>query len=611
MTTDKNTLKSWFRKGVKPLESNFANWIDSYWHKAEQIPTSSILGLEGTLNQKAETAETQSIRQTLDNAQQQIDGILDGNTTIPNAQYAAHLGTSSDNYTKPGLDQILAGHIKGVAYDPDNDTFIFTHENGITTEIDIPTGEAIKDARFETETSELVIVLASDQEIRVSFSGITQKCELMTSDRPGFYLVDSLGNVGMQYDNNGLDASLVSQHLKKLIADDANLQLAEINHIVTYGQSLGEGDSALPIITSAAKYANLVMFNQGVNSIQNTTPEAEKYQSFLPHVEAQWSTKGESPAAGCAEQLCLCANLNPYKQILSSNASMGATKIEQLGKGSDYYARILTDVENAYRMAKETGKSYKLLAITWTQGEFNLIANTSKAIYKTLLRQLRQDLIADLQPITGQDYTQLPFVMYQMTSTGTGAENRDIALALYELSIEEPYFHLATPIYMLQYHESSGGWHITANSSKLLGHYYGNTLAQTLANPGYETIRPLSHRIEGNDLYVKFHVPQGKLIFDTPANIASLGTIVHRGFSVKAQNNNDIVDEVQLIGNDEIKISCNTTPQGKTLNYGQRLKNDNRGQFAGELHDTCNTTAIISGEEFKLWNWCPVFQYQL
>ncbi|MEY4902832.1 MAG: hypothetical protein RLZZ292_647 [Bacteroidota bacterium] len=45
------TLKSWFKKGLKPLETQFADWIDSYWHKNDAIPISSIDNLNNTLNQ--------------------------------------------------------------------------------------------------------------------------------------------------------------------------------------------------------------------------------------------------------------------------------------------------------------------------------------------------------------------------------------------------------------------------------------------------------------------------------------------------------------------------------------------------------------------------------
>ncbi|THU36926.1 hypothetical protein FAM09_18355 [Niastella caeni] len=45
-----NTLKNWFKRGFKPLQQQFHDWMDSYWHKDEQLPISSVNGLESILN---------------------------------------------------------------------------------------------------------------------------------------------------------------------------------------------------------------------------------------------------------------------------------------------------------------------------------------------------------------------------------------------------------------------------------------------------------------------------------------------------------------------------------------------------------------------------------
>lgn len=45
-----NTLKNWFKRGLKPLQNQFADWMDSYWHKDEIIPIQSIDGLAAILN---------------------------------------------------------------------------------------------------------------------------------------------------------------------------------------------------------------------------------------------------------------------------------------------------------------------------------------------------------------------------------------------------------------------------------------------------------------------------------------------------------------------------------------------------------------------------------
>ena len=43
--TPKKTLKKWFSNFMKPAQEHFAAWIDSYWHKDEQIPMENIKGL--------------------------------------------------------------------------------------------------------------------------------------------------------------------------------------------------------------------------------------------------------------------------------------------------------------------------------------------------------------------------------------------------------------------------------------------------------------------------------------------------------------------------------------------------------------------------------------
>ncbi|MCL1941934.1 MAG: hypothetical protein FWF54_00045, partial [Candidatus Azobacteroides sp.] len=58
-TTNITTLKSWFEKYKKPLQVQFADWIDSYWHKNEQIPLSSIDRLTEILEAKTDKEVTE------------------------------------------------------------------------------------------------------------------------------------------------------------------------------------------------------------------------------------------------------------------------------------------------------------------------------------------------------------------------------------------------------------------------------------------------------------------------------------------------------------------------------------------------------------------------
>ena len=41
-----STIKNWFRTALKPTQSQFWDTWDSFWHKQDSIPTSSITGLD-------------------------------------------------------------------------------------------------------------------------------------------------------------------------------------------------------------------------------------------------------------------------------------------------------------------------------------------------------------------------------------------------------------------------------------------------------------------------------------------------------------------------------------------------------------------------------------
>jgi len=48
-----NTIKNWFKTGLKPTQKQFWDTWDSFWHKDENIPVSNIEGIDNLLNQKA------------------------------------------------------------------------------------------------------------------------------------------------------------------------------------------------------------------------------------------------------------------------------------------------------------------------------------------------------------------------------------------------------------------------------------------------------------------------------------------------------------------------------------------------------------------------------
>ncbi len=58
--TDISTIKNWFKTGLKPTQNQFWSTWESYWHKSEMLPISSIDKLGDLLDVKAETEHTHS-----------------------------------------------------------------------------------------------------------------------------------------------------------------------------------------------------------------------------------------------------------------------------------------------------------------------------------------------------------------------------------------------------------------------------------------------------------------------------------------------------------------------------------------------------------------------
>src|ERR1035437_5576729 len=55
-----NTLRQWFRTGIKPTQQQFWDWLDSFWHKDDKIPITSLDGLQLELDKQADKDSVQN-----------------------------------------------------------------------------------------------------------------------------------------------------------------------------------------------------------------------------------------------------------------------------------------------------------------------------------------------------------------------------------------------------------------------------------------------------------------------------------------------------------------------------------------------------------------------
>lgn len=98
----RSIIKNWFRTGLKPVQQQFWDWIDSFWHKDDSIPTASVDGLDAIL-QGIPTSEQIQVIEDLQPKTIVVDG--SGIYALPAGKLLQNivLTTSTNNTIKIGF----------------------------------------------------------------------------------------------------------------------------------------------------------------------------------------------------------------------------------------------------------------------------------------------------------------------------------------------------------------------------------------------------------------------------------------------------------------------------------------------------------------------------
>lgn len=397
-------------------------------------------------------------------------------------------------------------------------------------------------------------------------------------------------------------------------ANDASLGdqdfMADITHLISYGQSLSVGVGTFSAITTTQRFDNL-RFVGGVRAQDadatgvNTTA---KYGSLVPLIETGPGAESayETPMGGVTDAVKeLIASENgivytqhQYQLLASSPGDGGRTIAELANQPGVFYTRLLDDVTFGLTRAQEAGKSYKVGAIFWTQGE----SDGGNTDYATELSALRSALDADIKAITGQP-DDVQMICYQLPRPRQSEYFLE-AMAL------DPLITIACPTYQLA---KSDGVHLTAQSSKIMGAYYGLAYKRRVID-GQDAWKPcmaISHFRQGNIVDVKFNVPSGMLTFDTTAYPLQTGY----GFRLFGTDGTTelTVTDVSITKHDTVRITAAATiPAGALLRYASYDPEANatdRDITGGNLRDTYGETAVLDlgGLNHPMHNWALLF----
>jgi hypothetical protein len=384
----------------------------------------------------------------------------------------------------------------------------------------------------------------------------------------------------------------------------------KVDHFLFYGQSLSVGATATTILSNAQPLHNLT-FDTGtrMQGLVATATKSLIEEYFAGQAAPDGGTnRGETVCSGAAMMSALLAyqenSIDPEEfPIFASTAGKGGTAIANLKKGTQWYNDVFLLHLNK---AKELiGTEYGVSCIGWLQGEQDAAATTSYASYLSQFLQLRQDMEADVQLISGKNQP-VHLLTYQMSYRALGPRDV-ITRALYDATNLDEKIHLVTPTYLFP-HNPSDQVHLTSIGYKWISAYFGRARKELLWDRIFpRSLKVLSATYSGKKITVKFKVPTSPLVLD----IANLAMTTDYGFRVTDGANTLAIDTINAY-EDTVVINLLNTPSSDVyvryaydyLGSGLTILNG----ASGNLRDSTDEPVVIAGETKPMFYVAPHFE---
>lgn len=364
----------------------------------------------------------------------------------------------------------------------------------------------------------------------------------------------------------------------------------------SYGQSLSNGVSSLPLISTARRFSQDVMFS-GLTEAYNPS---DNYTSLVPLAEGtvtiSASDCGESPLSGMAEQLHEIGYAGAF--ICTASGFPGAT-IAQLSKGGgSNYTNFINTVTNGRKRARELSQQFKVRAFTWMQGE----ADGANATYAAQMNTLRNDLDADIKLITLQT-DDVWMLSYQLPRAKIGLAQLDAADTYSKIRVAMPMYQLPTV----------DGVHLTNAASKVAGAYFGLAYDAIIVdgNTSWQPLKCTANSVASTVIDLTYN-PVGALTLDTTI----VAPQTNSGFRLVDSGGSPLtISSVALLNATTVRITAaSPVPAGAKVYYGFADPTDHTAGLAkGNLRDSQGDSIVFDtgGVNYAMHNWAVLQLVQL
>ena len=426
-------------------------------------------------------------------------------------------------------------------------------------------------------------------------------------------------------------------------ADYVCLPLAKYNLVAIGGQSLGQGAEGQPVLSTAAKYGNL-MLGDIAASQYNTMPNANN--ATPPTFQVTGSPVFNPLVATGYNEISVHGALNTYRRMtlhhrgvtsdanhlmVGATVAVGGQSIAALSKGAspNLYNRYPSLMSQAHTAATNAGGDFLVPAFLWMQGESN--QTTDKATYLAALRQLISDVKADTIAETGQEDPPAIF-MYQTTAPNQNFDNTSLGvqMAQLECALNDNGVFMVGPNYP---YPDSNNLHLPSNSYRWMGSMFGKVMFRVLTLG--QRWKPLHIRratLRGREILIDYHVPHPPLVFENPwlqdgwfiGETTTGGTntqyaVPDKGFTVRTAGGTDLtVSSVAIVSDTQILITLAAAPgelpnlfyaNGRQSHFGHGCVRDSDPTLADDVwthvsgRTNADTNAALLGQRYPLPNW--------
>jgi hypothetical protein len=375
--------------------------------------------------------------------------------------------------------------------------------------------------------------------------------------------------------------------------------LPMLHHILGTGQSLSEGWNGTPPLTTTQPFNNLMLSGVGQTGT-DLVPLIEGPNLHSALVETISSALGNTLAA-------LSPQTN-YTSIVTRNGE-GSQAYVNLKKGTTWYAKGIGQIQKAQAASTNMGHTYQVAAVTTVHGESDHVANNGP-YYAGYLKEWQSDYQADAQALTGQT-NGVPLFFCQMSShTKYNSTTSLIPGAQLSASETSRALTLVCPKYFLTY---SDGVHLTAQSYRHLGEYYGKALKRVLVDHApWDPLKPVKITRSGATITVDFAVPVPPLAIDTTLVLAQ----TNYGFEYADDTSSATISSVSITDADTMTITLSATPTGANprLRYaytgvsGSWAGCNQAGAARGNIRDSDATPSLYGS---NLNNWLVHFDHPI